>query len=245
MTFKSSLIYPDWPAPCWVHSVSTTRQGGASAKPFSGFNLALHVGDEPDDVALNRAQLAGLVSLPGQPHWLTQVHGNGVVAAGQDALTEADAAYTREAGAVCAVMTADCLPILLCHRQQRVVAAVHVGWRGLAVGVIEAVLLQFPVDRQNTMAWFGPAISAQAFEVGDEVYQALALDKKSASCFIAGDSGHWYADLYELARIRLRQTGVDAIYGGDFCTYRDAQHFFSYRRDGETGRMASLVWMSA
>lgn len=242
---KSSLIYPDWPAPCWVHSVSTTRQGGISAKPFSGFNLALHVGDEADDVMLNRAQLAGLASLPGQPHWLTQVHGNSVVAAGQDALPEADAAYTREAGAVCAVMTADCLPILLCHRQQRVVAAVHVGWRGLAAGVIEAVLSKFPVDKQNVMAWLGPAISTQAFEVGDDVYQALALDKRSASCFIAGDSGHWYADLYELARIRLRQTGVDAIYGSDFCTYRDAQHFFSYRRDGKTGRMASLVWMSA
>jgi len=244
MTFKSSLIYPDWPAPHWVHSVATTRQGGVSAAPFSSFNLAQHVGDEPDNVLLNRAQLAGLVSLPGQPHWLTQVHGNTVIDIDKTSQVEADASYTQKAGQVCAVMTADCLPILLCHRQQKMVAAVHAGWRGLAQGVIEAAVSKFADDKHSILAWLGPAISATAFEVGEDVYRALASDQASIACFSESRANHWYADLYGLARLRLQKAGVDAIYGGEFCTYSDSQRFYSYRRDGKTGRMASLIWMS-
>jgi len=252
MTQSASLITPDWPAPHWVKAVTTTRQGGVSAEPFASFNLAQHVGDVAENVALNRTQLASLLNLPQQPHWLTQVHGNRVIELSdmdeQRMAPKADASYTRAAGQVCAVMTADCLPILLCHRQHKVIAAVHVGWRGLAQGVIEAALTHFDGHTNHgpqVLAWLGPAISSQAFEVGEEVYRTLALDQDSVACFTTSSDARWYADLYELARLRLRKAGVTAIYGGEFCSYTDSARFFSYRRDGKsTGRMASLIWMN-
>ena len=255
MTPDASLIVPDWQAPAWVRAVSTTRVGGASQAPYSSLNLAQHVGDNPVDVAKNRKHVSELAGLPGEPCWLRQVHGNTVVDVGKAWQREADAAYTTESGYVCAVMTANCLPVLLCHKRYPVVAAVHAGWRGLTAGVIEAALERFAGTKPggetsaaganaDILAWLGPAISARAFEVGEDVYRALVLDEHAAACFSPGRVGHWYADLYQLARLRLQQAGVEAIYGGDFCTFSDSQRFFSYRRDGVTGRMASLIWIA-
>jgi len=244
---SSGLIYPDWPAPDWVHAISTTRQGGVSAGPFSSFNLAQHVGDNAENVRLNRAHLAGRICLPQEPAWLTQVHGERVVDIAQvdrSSAIEADASYSLAPGQVCAVMTADCLPLLLCHSQRKIVAVVHAGWRGLAQGVIEATLSHFADDRQHVLAWLGPAISSKAFEVGEDVYQALALDKESLACFIKMGNDRWHADLFQLARLRLYKAGVTAIYGGEVCTYTDFERFFSFRREGETGRMANLIWMT-
>ncbi|MBL1292387.1 MAG: peptidoglycan editing factor PgeF [Thiotrichales bacterium] len=247
MEYKAALIYPDWPAPSWVHAVSTTRQGGVSSGPFSSFNLAQHVGDSNDNVFLNRARLAGNVCLSQEPAWLTQVHGSRVLDVANidsNGLTEADASYTSKAGQACVVMTADCLPILLCHRKKKIVAAVHAGWRSLVQGVVEATLSPFGDDRSQIIAWLGPGISSKAFEVGDDVFQAFATDKDKPSCFSVTSETRWHADLYELARLRLNRAGVDAIYGGEFCTYTDSERFFSYRRGGKTGRMASLIWLA-
>ncbi|NOX27604.1 MAG: peptidoglycan editing factor PgeF [Gammaproteobacteria bacterium] len=247
MEYKAALIYPDWPAPSWVHAVSTTRQGGVSSGPFSSFNLAQHVGDSNDNVSLNRARLVGNVCLSQEPAWLTQVHGNRVLDVANidsNGLTEADASYASKADQACVVMTADCLPILLCHRKKKIVAAVHAGWRGLVQGVVEATLSPFGDDRSQIIAWLGPGISNKAFEVGDDVCQAFATDKDKPSCFSAISETRWHADLYELVRLRLNRAGVDAIYGGEFCTYTDSERFFSYRRDGKTGRMASLIWLA-
>ncbi len=247
MEHKAALIYPDWPAPSWVHAVSTTRQGGVSSGPFSSFNLAQHVGDSNDNVSLNRARLVGNVCLSQEPAWLAQVHGNRVLDVANidsNGLTEADASYASKAGQACVVMTADCLPILLCHRKKKIVATVHAGWRGLVRGVVEATLSPFGDDRSQIIAWLGPGISNKAFEVGDDVCQAFATDKDKPSCFSATSETRWHADLYELARLRLNRAGVDAIYGGEFCTYTDSERFFSYRRDGKTGRMASLIWLA-
>lgn len=247
MEYNSSLIYPDWPAPAWVHAVSTTRQGGVSSGPFSSFNLAQHVGDSEDDVALNRAQLVGNLCLPQEPAWMTQVHGSQVLNASDidsSGMTEADASYSDKVGQACVAMTADCLPVLLCHRQKKIVAAVHAGWRGLAQGIIEASLSSFADDPSQIIAWLGPAISNKAFEVGEDVCRAFAEDSDNPACFTATSDERWHADIYELARLRLNRAGVDAVYGGEYCTYSDAERFFSYRRDGKTGRMASLIWLA-
>ena len=236
-------IVPDWPAPANVRALITTRVGGASRGAYAGFNLGLRSGDDANAVSANRAALRR--RLPAEPLWLRQVHGVAVVdadaAAGE---TEADAAVARNAGRVCAVLTADCLPLLLCDQAGTVVAAVHAGWRGLCAGVIEAAVCAMERPPGLLLAYLGPAIGAQAYEVGAEVRAAfLAADAQSDAAFALGKPGKYYADLYALARGRLRRAGVDAIYGGGYCTYTDAQRFFSYRRDGATGRMASLIWM--
>ncbi len=235
------MIVPDWPAPPHVKSLMTTREGGVSGAPWASFNLGDHVGDDPLHVAANRARLRQ--HLPAEPGWLKQIHGVTVVEAGAD-LLEADAAFSRQSGSVCAVLTADCLPVLFCDRAGSVVAAAHAGWRGLADGVLEATVAAMQVPPGDILAWMGAAIGPQAFEVGDEVRQAfVAQHPEAAVAFRPHAPGKWLADIYQLARIRLESAGVQAIYGGGRCTFTEADSFFSYRRDGVTGRMASLIWL--
>jgi YfiH family protein len=242
-----SLIFPDWPAPKQVRAVTTTRLGGVSTGPFASFNLGDHVGDDRGCVAANRKRLTQLLKLPAAPLWLNQTHGREVVNADREMSSViADAAYARRSARVCAVLTADCLPVLLCDRAGRCVAAVHAGWRGLAAGVLGSTLASLACDPAQMLAWLGPAIGPQAFEVGEDVKAAfLALDQAYAECFKPSPRGRWLANLYGLAHRHLRTQGVQAIYGGNWCTVTDAEHFFSFRRDGRTGRMASLIWLGA
>lgn len=219
----------------------TTRDGGVSQGPFSSLNLGDHVGDDPALVAENRAALRTL--LPAEPAWLRQVHSARVVEAGAGQL-EADGVYTRAQHTVCAVLTADCLPVLLCDRAGSVVAAAHAGWRGLADGVLEASVASMGVPPREILAWMGPAIGPGAFEVGNEVRETfIARHAKAEAAFRPRAAGKWLADIYALARLRLREAGVEAIFGGGRCTVTEAETFFSYRRDGQTGRMASLIWL--
>ena len=240
---QPGLIVPDWPAPGRVHALQTTRHGGVSLPPFDDFNLGDHVGDDALAVARNRALLQAFV--PTEPLWLRQVHGSEVVDAADAAcLPQADASVTTRAGVVCAVMTADCLPVLLCDEAGTVVAAVHAGWRGLAAGVIEAAVHSMGVPTATLMAWLGPAIGPQAFEVGTEVFDAFTgADRRAREAFRQTAGDKWLADIYLLARQRLQQLGVQRVYGGGFCTYSERERFFSYRRDGRTGRMATLIWL--
>lgn len=244
------VIVPDWPAPPWVRACTTTRRGGESAGAFASLNLAQHVGDDPATVAANRARLCAGLALPVEPLWLAQVHGCDAVslevAAGMVEPPAADAAVTRAPGQVCAVLTADCLPVLLCDRGGSVCAAVHAGWRGLHRGVIEAALARLGRPSASVLAWLGPAIGPSRFEVGPEVRAAfLAQDAGVAHAFRPGAGDRWLADLYALARRRLAGAGVKQVSGGGLCTASDAARFYSYRRDGRTGRMATLVWLAA
>jgi hypothetical protein len=237
------LIEPDWPAPRSVRAVSTTRRGGTSAGPWSSLNLAGHVGDDVQAVAENRRRLQALLALSREPAWLQQVHGTQVVSAGTQQAC-ADASVSDAVGQVCVVMTADCLPVLFCNREGTRVAAAHAGWRGLQAGVLESTLAEFDEPRSDLLAWLGPAIGPEAFEVGDEVKVQFEEVQPGASAhFRPGGSGHWLADLYGLARQRLAAAGVGAVSGGNYCTFSHADRFFSYRRDGVTGRMATLVWL--
>jgi len=238
-------LIPDWPAPATVRALSTTRLGGVSRGPFESLNLGLHVGDDAQAVGENRRRLAG--QLPAEPMWLSQVHGTDVAphrrSSGE---VTADAAFTSAAGAVCGVMTADCLPVLLCDHAGSVVAAAHAGWRGLLAGVLENAIQAMQVPPEHLMAWLGPAIGPEAFEVGDEVRDAFAAHTQEAvTAFVAaGAPGKWKADIYRLARLRLSAAGVSDVHGGGLCTHSDPQRFFSYRRDGRTGRQATLIWLT-
>lgn len=238
-----SLIVPEWPAPARVKSLMTTRSGGSSQPPWTSLNLGDHVGDDPARVAANRARLRQ--QLPAEPGWLKQVHSTRVVELGRASNPEADAAFTRQTAQVCAVLTADCLPVLLCDRTGSVVAAAHAGWRGLAGGVLEATVAAMQVPPEEILVWMGAAIGPQAFEVGDEVREAFVAQHQAAAVAFASQPtpGKWLADIYQLARIRLGHAGIQAIYGGGRCTFSEADSFFSYRRDGVTGRMASLIWL--
>ncbi|MGE5028196.1 MAG: peptidoglycan editing factor PgeF [Betaproteobacteria bacterium] len=238
-------IIPDWPAPSRVRALQTSRAGGVSAGPYASLNLGNHVGDDPAAVAENRALLRA--SLPAEPVWLRQVHGNVVADADRvQGIPDADAVLARRSGSVCAVMTADCLSLLLCDQAGEVVAAAHAGWRGLAGGVVEATVQAMRVAPERLLVWLGPAIGPAAFEVGDEVRQAfMAHDPQAAKAFVANPANpqKWLADIFLLARQRLARLGVSRVYGGGLCTYTDATRFYSYRRDGATGRMATLVWL--
>ncbi len=236
------FILPDWPAPAKVRAVSTTRAGGVSAGPYASLNLGDHVEDDPAAVAENRARVRK--RLPAEPLWLKQVHLAGVADADSaSGVPEADASVARQPGKVCAILTADCLPLLLCDRAGNVVAAAHAGWRGLAGGVIEAAVEAMKVSPDEVLAWLGPAIGPAAFEVGGAVRDAfLAFDPAAEAAFVARENGKWLADIFLLARLRLGKIGVTAVYGGGVCTYSDSERFYSYRRDGATGRMASLIW---
>jgi polyphenol oxidase len=242
---SSEWISPRWPAPERVRAVSTTRHGGTSRPPYDTLNLAEHVGDEAVAVAANREQLRQALQLPAMPAWLQQVHGVQVVnASGVTEPVAADAAYALDPGVVCAVLTADCLPVLLCDRGGRAVAAAHAGWRGLAAGVIEQTIAAMPAPGAELMAWLGPAISANAYVVGEEVRDTfLSHDPAAVTAFRPAADGGWHADLYLLARQRLQSQGITEVHGGGFCTWEDPVRFYSYRRDGVTGRMASLIWL--
>ena len=239
-------IRADWPAPTGILAGTTTRLGGVSKGAFESLNLGAHVGDDRESVAENRRRFVAMCGLGAEPAWLRQVHGAAVArigAADFDAgPPEADAAIGGESGDSCVVMTADCLPVLLCSRDGSEVAAVHGGWRGLARDVVAATVGSMSSEPRALMAWLGPAISQAAFEVGDEVRDAfVAVDAGAAACFAANDRGRWQADLYGIARRRLVAAGVADIYGGGRCTYGEPEIFFSHRRDGPCGRMASFV----
>ena len=243
----NNFILPDWPAPISVRALVTTRRGGVSVGPYASFNLADHVGDDPQAVAANRKLLRERVpQLPADPLWLKQVHGVACIAVESSAPgIEADASWSRTPGKVCAVLTADCLPLLLCDEKGSIVSAVHAGLQGLAKGVIEAAVKTLPVPPASLLAWMGPAIGPKAFEVGPDVRdQFLAHDAKAAMAFTSSAKGKWLGDLYLLARQRLHELGVTRIYGGGECTVTDARHFYSFRRDRDTGRMASLIWLA-
>ncbi|WP_116475038.1 peptidoglycan editing factor PgeF [Zobellella maritima] len=238
------VILPDWPAPASVCAVQTSRTGGVSQAPFNSLNLGIHVGDRPGDVAINRERLGAYLNLPAEPVWLNQVHGTRVLTlphSGEQAT--ADAVVSRTPGQVGVVMTADCLPVLFCDQAGTVVGAAHAGWRGLAAGVLEATLTEMKVDPESVLAWMGPAIGPKVFEVGNEVREAFVSHSPLAVDAFVMRGDKWLADIYHLARLRLAAAGVHHIYGGEYCTYTDAARFFSYRRDRETGRMASLIWL--
>jgi YfiH family protein len=240
-------IVPEWPAPASVRALITTRAGGASRGAYAGLNLGLRSGDDIEDVTRNRASVRS--RLPAEPLWLRQVHGTAVVEADTaEGDPEADAALVRRPGRVCAVLTADCLPLLLCDEAGSTVAAVHAGWRGLCSGVIEQTLRAMDRPPRTLLAYLGPAIGPAAYEVGAEVREGfLAADpgEVTASAFAPGKPGKFYADLYALARRRLAHGGVTRVYGGGYCTYTERERFYSYRRDGVTGRMASLIWIES
>jgi len=244
MKLLEHCLIPDWPAPPNVRALQTTRNGGLSAAPYASLNLGDHVGDTPLVVARNRMLLQPL--LPSEPVWLKQVHGTEVADAGQASCwPQADACITSHPGAVCVVMTADCLPVLLCDERGSVVGAAHAGWRGLCDGVIEQTVRAMHVPPHTLMAWLGPAIGPRAFEVGAEVREAfMAQQPQAVAAFTPGASGKWFADIYQLARLRLQALGITRVYGGGLCTYTEQQRFFSYRRDGVTGRMGTLIWMA-
>ncbi|MBV8666989.1 MAG: peptidoglycan editing factor PgeF [Burkholderiaceae bacterium] len=256
----TSCIYPQWDAPPHVGALATTRLGGVSTGPFDdgagggGLNLGKHVNDSPQHVAQNRellAQLAGPSLV--RPVWLSQVHGAAVADAATAAPNcEADAAVATEPGVGCAILTADCLPVLFCDTVGKVVGAAHAGWRGLASGVLENTVVRMHelavgMGAGELLAWFGPAIGPQSFEVGEDVLQAFVARHAAAEAAfqpIAGKPGKYLADIYALARLRLRDVGVERISGGDCCTVRE-RRFYSYRRDGSSGRMASLIWIKS
>jgi YfiH family protein len=251
MPLPDDWLKPDWPAPPNVRGGMTTRAGGVSQPPYDSLNPASHVGDDPLSVAENRAILRR--HLPAEPLWLTQVHGDRVAEAGVDAEgSEADASVARAPNRVCAVLTADCLPVLFCDAAGTVVAAAHAGWRGLAGGVLERTVAAMRVPPETVMAWLGAAIGPDSFEVGPEVREAfMAHDPLAATAFRPALPGtldeaphKWLADIYALARLRLARAGVTRVYGGGLCTLRDAERFYSFRREQKTGRMASLVWLA-
>ncbi|MGV8844271.1 MAG: peptidoglycan editing factor PgeF [Pseudomonas sp.] len=238
-------LRPDWPAPAWVKACVTTRAGGVSQAPFDSLNLGDHVEDDPAAVLENRARLTAALGCP--PAWLRQVHGIQVVEANATGVAQADASWSATPAIACAVMTADCLPVLFCDRAGTRVAAAHAGWRGLANGVLEATLDALAVPACEVLVWLGPAIGPDAFEVGPEVRAAFVSQQpEAASAF--RPSHHplhperLLADIYALARLRLAARGVTAVYGGGYCTVSDPR-FYSYRRAPRTGRFASLIWL--
>ncbi|MFC3394668.1 purine nucleoside phosphorylase YfiH [Brenneria rubrifaciens] len=239
------LIHPEWPLPENVRALSTTRDGGVSLPPYDSLNLGSHVGDDLEKVMLNRLILVDGAALPSMPHWLEQVHGTEVIHIDDTPplSVRGDAAYTTHKGQVCAVMTADCLPVLFCSVAGDEVAAAHAGWRGLCEGVLEETLSRFRAEPSQIMAWLGPAIGPDAFEVGLEVREAFIKNDAMAASAFKPYNKKFFADIYQLARQRLHASGVVQIFGGNFCTVSDSQKFFSYRRDRVTGRMASLIWL--
>lgn len=236
-------IIPDWVAPVRVRACSTTRAGGISSGSYAGLNLGAHVGDDLGRVRTNRARLCRMAKLPAEPVWLNQVHGQRVVVIDPEAsATIADASMTRMSGVVCAVMTADCLPVLLCAADGSVVAAIHAGWRGLAAGILESTILA--LGTSDVLAWLGPCIGPERFEIGEDVRDALLCRYPDAEdAFRPGQNGRHLADLSLIARAALKRAGIRHIHGGLWCTYSDPERFYSYRRDGITGRMASLIWL--
>ena len=263
-------IPADWPAPGHIHAGTTTRLTGASCPPFDKFNLAGHVGDDPQAVEENRLRLQSQLSLPAAPTWLQQRHSSRVVETNRDVAVEADGAYAETIGRVCAVLTADCIPLLLCNRAGSEIAAVHIGWRGLSRGIIKNALAMFNAEPRDLLAWLGPCISQKNYEVGADVITACLGEEKTdmfpggirdrfqicpqpepgdnkpialSRAITRSRVNHWFLDLGQLVKTGLQQQGVEDIYGCNLCTYGREDLFYSYRRDGVTGRMASMIWV--
>ena len=231
----------DWPAPDFIKAGITLRQDGVSKKPYDSLNLASHVGDELKAVKKNRESL----DVPSEPQWLEQVHSTkAILLPNEVAVPKADASYTFENNIVCAVMTADCLPLLITDITGSCVAAIHAGWRGLCDGIIEETIKQLPAESASLLVWLGPAIGPAVYEIGEDVYDAFTKDDVEAKKSFSNTSDkHWLFDIYRLATLRLNRLGVNQIFGGDNCTLSEKEQFFSYRRDNVTGRMASMIWI--
>lgn len=242
-TNNNNFIFPNWNAPENVYAVMTTRIGGVSKSPYDSFNLATHVEDDLEQVLENRNHLKTALNLPAEPFWLEQIHSNTVVEVNAGLiLPKADASFSTQKNVVCVVMTADCLPVLMCSKNGEKIAAIHAGWRGLESGIISKTVEA--LKTKELTVWLGAAIGAQRFEVGDDVRDVFL--KKSADYAEAfqKNGSQWLCDIYQLARIELASLGITQIFGGEFCTMTDTEHFYSYRRDNQTGRMATLIWRS-
>jgi len=246
-----SWLRPEWPVPAGVRAVFTLRTGGVSVGPFASLNVGAHVQDEPAAVAENRRRITAAFELPTEPAWLSQIHGTRVVRLDADGLPApgADAVITAQPGRVCGIQVADCLPVLFAARDGSVVAAAHAGWRGLAAGVLENTVQELGVAPAQLLAWIGPGIGPRHFEVGPEVREAFvgaaqAGGARIEAAFVPNARGRYLCDLVALARLRLTALGLRDIHGGSWCTFADSEHFFSYRRDGRTGRMAALIWLA-
>jgi len=247
---KQSYLPVDWPTEAQaslanVHAVTTQINGGFSSGDYAEYNLATHVGDDLASVTQNRSKLRTDLQLPSEPVWLEQVHSNKVIDAAGSKVYQADASFTSTKGVVCAVLTADCLPVFFCNQSGTEVAVAHAGWRGLHAGIISKTIQAMGSSADEILVNLGPAIGPEWFEVGDEVLQVFAHNNpENASAFVATSKGHHLCNLYQLAGIELRSAGIDRISGGEYCTYRDHQQFYSFRRQANTGRMASLIWLS-
>jgi YfiH family protein len=238
------VLSANWPAPSQVRALTTLRTGGVSSGVFSTFNLAAHVGDERDAVTNNRAELKRALCLPAEPSWLSQVHGCGVIDVSAGSVgAVADAAYTTTPGSVVAMMTADCIPLFLSDTHGSFVAIVHVGWRGLCAGVIEALLGKLALSPGGILAWTGPGIGSDVYQVRADVRETLIDTFPGHESALVATGNHWIADLPTMVEQRLRHQGVIHIFHSGQCTYRQADAYFSYRRDGQCGRMASLAWL--
>jgi len=243
-------IYPDWPAPGTVKAFTTSRKNGFSSAPYASLNLAQHVEDDCATVERNRDHLIKYFHLPSAPVWLQQTHSNKVIVADDfqhaQLPPEADASWTSSPNVVCAVLTADCLPVFFTNKQGDRIAVTHAGWRGVLNGIITESFFNTGIAAEDCLVWLGPAIGAEHFEVGTDVYEAF-VDKnpENDTAFKQTDGQHWLCNIYQLAKIELQQLGIHSIYGGGLCTYADEENFYSFRRDGaKTGRMASLIWLT-
>lgn len=237
------IIPADWPAPKHIHAFTTTRQGGVSKPPYESFNVGMHVNDDPADVKANRCALRAI--LPSEPCWLAQEHTTiALEVAPFENPPRADASYTREKNKVCVVMTADCLPILICDKQGSVVSAVHAGWRGLATGILPITLDALGIPAKDTLVWLGPAIGPTAFELRDDVRQAFLKNHMATDAHFEAINDRFLGDMYSMARWQCAQRGILNVYGGGLCTFSDPRRFYSFRRDGETGRLATLIWLT-
>lgn len=242
---ETSWIEVEWPVPDHVRAGTTTRIGGTSPPPYSTFNLALHVGDDPEAVLTNRRRLRQRLGLPAEPQWLNQRHGGCVVDIGGDRDVDADGAYTNQPGKVCCILTADCIPLLLTNAGGTEIAAVHVGWRGLCAGVAISALQRFAAPPRKILAWLGPHIGPAPYVVGDDVRCACRTALSGADrAFTRAEDGRWHGGLADLLRLQLRELGLVEIQGCPDCTFQDSGRFFSYRRERTTGRMASLIWIA-
>lgn len=239
-------LKPNWPAPVSIHAYVTTRVNGHSHAPYDSFNLASHVGDVLTNVLKNRDLLKTYLNLPTDPMWLTQVHGTTVVESHRYTQNcEADASIAREPHAVCVVLTADCIPILICNQAGNEIAAIHAGWRGLCDGIIEATCQRLQTPSHQCMAWLGPGISHAGFIVDTPVRTAfIQADAQADLAFTPVESGRFRGNLFQIAKQRLAKMGITAVYGGNECTYRNPAQYYSFRREGNTGRMATLIWIA-
>ncbi len=243
MNNSIQLIYPDWPAPANIQACTTTRYGGVSLPPYDSLNLATHVEDNPKAVVKNRKKLADFLAINLEDCWLQQTHSNNWLKA--ETLiqnNQGDASYTQKKGQVCCVLTADCVPVLFCNRQGGFIAAVHAGWQGIERGVIKKITQYYP-QCDDLMAWIGPCIQQAHFEVGDDFYQRfMAQDPQWQAAFVRHKK--WHFNLVKAAKIQLNQVGIAQIYGGKYCTWQQNNDFYSYRREGKTGRIATLIWIA-